>query len=87
MTSEEFRTYAEDLLEAYTSAAERQRLQAYLHQILLSDKLVAETELISTGDKQLLQNDQREILELIIREHAHDFSRAQDLFKIGLGDS
>ena len=80
MTSEEFRTYAEDLLEAYTSAAERQRLQAYLHQILLSDKLVAETELISAGDKQLLQNDQREILELIIREHAHDFSRAQDLF-------
>ena len=80
MTAAAFRTYAEDLLEAYTSAAERQRLQAYLHQILLTDKASADTDAIVAGTKQLLQNDQREILELIIKEHAHDFSRSQDLF-------
>ena len=80
MTAEEFRTYAEDLLEAYTSAAERQRLQAYLHQILLVDKSAADADTIAAGNKRLLQRDQREILELIVQEHAHDFSRALDLF-------
>ena len=80
LTADEFRTYAEDLVEAYPSAAERQRLQAYLFQILAQDRAAATAEQSTLNTKRSRRLDHQEICEEIVLKHSHDYSRFSSLF-------
>ena len=80
LTADEFRTYAEDLVEAYPSAAERQRLQAYMFQILAQDKAAAAKQQASLNVQRSRRLDHQEICEEIVLMHSHDYSRFSSLF-------
>ena len=81
MEASAFRVYAEDLLEAYTSAAERQRLQAYMLQTIAQDRQDVVDDQESINDKRVRRRDQQSILEELVLKHSHDYSRAPDLFQ------
>ena len=80
LSADEFRAYAEDLVEAYPSAAERQRLQAYMFQIIAQDKAASDVEQSALNTKRSRRLDHREILDEIVLLHAHDYSRFSALF-------
>ena len=81
MEAAAFKAYAEDLLEAYPRAPERQRLQAYLLQTIASDRASLVEDQAAINEKRLRRRDHQEILEELVLEHAHDYSRASSLFQ------
>ena len=63
MEAAAFKAYAEDLLEAYPRAPERQRLQAYLLQTIALDRASLVEDQTAINQKRLRRRDHQEILE------------------------
>ena len=75
-----FRTYAADLLDAYPSAPERQRLQAYMLQTIASDRQAIEQTQADLSTKRFRRSQHQSILEELVLAHAHDYQRSSSLF-------
>ncbi len=75
-----FRTYAADLLDAYPSAPERQRLQAYMLQTIAADRKAIETAQTELSTKRFRRTQHQTLLEELVLAHAHDYQRSASLF-------
>ena len=80
LTPVAFRAYASNLCEGYPRAPERQRLQAYMFQTIASDRAVTRTEQNVLNTKRTRHRDHQNILEDLVLQHAHDYTRADELF-------
>ena len=75
-----FRAYAEDLVEAYPSQAERQRLQAYMLHTIAKDRVTHDAAQIALNTKRFRRREHQDILEEIVLKHSHDYARVPSLF-------
>ena len=80
MTESAFRVYAKAVVDAYPGAADRQRSQAYLHQIIAQDRANQDLEQRALAIKRRRRRQHQQVLEELAVNHAHDFVRAQPLF-------
>ena len=81
LTRTEFQAYASDLLEAYPSSAERQRLQAYMLQTIAQDGAAVVADQAALSEKRFRRMEHQEVLEELVLAHAHDYARADSLFQ------
>ena len=80
LTSSQFRTYSTDLLDSYPTAAERQRAQTYLQQILAKDSVALASDQSDLNVKQQRRVLQQRILEELAVANAYDFDKTPELF-------
>ncbi len=80
MSAADFRVYAEAVVDAYPAAADRQRSQAYLQQIVAQDRVAQDLEQRALTIKKQRRRRHQQIIEDLAVKHAHDFIRAEGLF-------
>ena len=80
LDGEAFRVYAEDLVEAYPTPAERQRLQAYLLQTIAQDRVEQVRQQVILSLSRNRSRQHQNVLEELVVKHSHDYSRFSSLF-------
>ena len=80
LTTADFKTYAEALVGARSSGAQRQRAAAFLQKVAAGDAETLKTERDTLSARRTKLREQREALEGIVRDQSFDYEAEVDLF-------
>ena len=80
LTETDFATYADTLIAAYPTSAERKQALSYLNHVNSADKTALDTERDTLRTKRLAQRKKQIKIDSLIEQHAFDFSRHTALF-------